>query len=94
MLDYHDDNVCKTLIFCVLNALDNGLRARGGIGDSGIRISFMRDKGHYIQRLIMDDIFFLLVVIIAIDLVFGVIIGEFDALRGEEQKHETDQWRI
>lgn len=57
-LDYHDDNVCKTLIFCVLNALDNGLRARGGIGDSGIRISFMRDKNHYIQRLIMDDIFF------------------------------------
>ena len=90
-LDYHDDNVCKTLIFCVLNALDNGLRARGGIGDSGIRISFMRDKSHYIQRLIMDDIFFLLVVIIAIDLVFGVIIGEFDALRGEEQKHEADR---
>ena len=90
-LDYHDDNVCKTLIFCVLNALDNGLRARGGIGDSGIRISFMRDKGHYIERLIMDDIFFLLVVIIAIDLVFGVIIGEFDALRGEEQKHEADR---
>ena len=90
-LEYHDDNVCSTLIFCVLNALDNGLRARGGIGDSGKRISYMRNSGHYITRLILDDIFFMLVVIIAIDLVFGVIIGEFDALRGQEQLHENDR---
>ena len=90
-IEYQDDNVCFTLTFCVLNALDSGLRARGGIGDSGKRISFMRHKGHYIKRLILDDIFFLLVVIIAIDLVFGIIIGEFDALRGKEQKHEADR---
>jgi inositol 1,4,5-triphosphate receptor type 3 len=90
-LDYYDDNYCKSLKFCVFNAIDNGLRARGGIGDSGKRISFMKNKNHYIERLILDDIFFLLVVIILIDLVFGIIIGEFDALRGEEQKHETDR---
>ena len=90
-LDYYDDNYCKSLKFCVLNTIDNGLRARGGIGDSGKRISFMKHKSHYIERLFLDDIFFLLVVIILIDLVFGIIIGEFDALRGEEQKHETDR---
>ena len=90
-LDYYDDNYCKSLKFCVFNAIDNGLRARGGIGDSGKRISFMKNKSHYIERLILDDIFFLLVVIILIDLVFGIIIGEFDALRGQEQKYETDR---
>ena len=90
-LEYHEDNLCNTLIFCVLNALDSGLRARGGIGDSGKRISYMRNRNHYITRLILDDIFFMLIVIIAIDLVFGVIIGEFDALRGQEQQHENDR---
>ena len=90
-LDYYDDNVCKSLIFCVLNSFDSGLRARGGIGDSGKRISFLRNKSHYIQRIILDDIFFFLIVIISIDLVFGIIIGEFAALREETQKHENDR---
>ena len=90
-LDYYNDNVCKSLIFCVLNSLDSGLRARGGLGDSAIRISFMRHKSHYIERLILDDIFFFFIVIISIDLVFGIIIGEFAALREKTQKHDNDR---
>ena len=89
-LDYYDDNICKSLIFCVLNSFDSGLRARGGIGDSAKRISFMREKNHYINRLILDDVFFFLIVIISIDLVFGIIIGEFAALREQTQKYEND----
>ena len=90
-IEYMDDNVCKTLIFCFLNTLDSGLRARGGIGDSGIRLSYSRNKRHYIRRLIMDDFFFILIVIIAIDLVFGIIIGAFNTLRDEEQRHSADR---
>ena len=74
-----------------LNTLDSGLRARGGIGDSAIRISYNRNKKHYILRLILDDLFFLIIVIIAIDLVFGIIIGAFSTLRNEEQKHSNDR---
>ena len=90
-IEYMDDNVCKTLIFCFLNALDSGLRARGGIADSAIRLSYSRNKRHYIRRLIMDDFFFILIVIIAIDLVFGIIIGAFNTLRDEEQRHSADR---
>ena len=90
-IEYRDDNVCKNLIFCFMNTLDSGLRARGGIGDSAIRISYIRNKNHYIQRLILDDIFFILIVITAIDLVFGIIIGAFATLRNEEQKHSADR---
>ena len=39
----------------------------------------------------MDDFFFILIVIIAIDLVFGIIISAFNNLRDEEQKHSTDR---
>ena len=90
-IEYMDDNVCKTLIFCFLNALDSGLRARGGIADSAIRLSYSRNKKHYIRRLIMDDFFFILIVIIAIDLVFGIIIGAFNTLRDEETRHSADR---
>ena len=88
---YEEDNVCDSLIFCFLNAIDSGLRARGGIGDSGIKISYKKYKKHYILRLILDDIFFLLIIITAIDLVFGIILGAFSTLRNEEQKHLADR---
>ena len=90
-IEYKEDNVCRTLIFCFLNTLDSGLRARGGIGDSAIRLSYTRNKIHYIKRLFIDDIFFILIVIIAIDLVFGIILGAFTILRNEVQKHNADK---
>ena len=90
-IEYTIDNVCDNLIFCFLNALNSGLRARGGIGDSAIRISYETNKYQYIKRLIVDDIFFLLIVITAIDLVFGIIIGAFSSLRNEEQKFMNDK---
>ena len=90
-LNYYSDNYCKTLIFSFLNALDNGLRARGGLGDSAKRISFLKNKKHYIIRLILDDTFFLLIVIIMIDMVFGIIINSFDDLRHRNQKFHKDK---
>ena len=90
-LNYEDDNYCKTLQFSFLTALDTGLRARGGMGDSAKRISYERNKVHYIFRLILDDIFFLLIIIIMIDLVFGIIIKSFDVLRHRNQKYYSDK---
>ena len=90
-IEYQNDNVCQNLIFCFMNTLDSGLRARGGIGDSAIRLSYCKHKVHYIKRLIVDDLFFLLIVIIAIDLVFGIILGAFTILRHKEQRHRMDK---
>jgi hypothetical protein len=90
-IEYQNDNVCQNLIFCFMNTLDSGLRARGGIGDSAIRLSYCKHKIHYIKRLIVDDLFFLLIVIIAIDLVFGIILGAFTILRHKEQRHRMDK---
>ena len=90
-LKYYSDNYCKTLVFAFLNALDNGLRARGGLGDSAKRISFLRNSGHYLVRLVLDDIFFLLIVIIMIDMVFGIVVKSFDELRNRNQKYHSDK---
>jgi hypothetical protein len=87
----NNDNYCKTLVFSFLNGLDNGLRARGGLGDSAKRISFLKNRNHYLSRLLLDDLFFLLIVIIMIDLVFGIIIKSFDELRHRSQKYKSDK---
>ena len=89
-LDYYDDNVCSSLLFCFLTALDSGLRARGGLGDSGERISFARFPGHYAGRIITDDLFFFIIIIIMIDLVFGIVIEAFNVLGAKEQKQKND----
>ena len=90
-INYYQDNCCKTLAFAFLNALDNGLRARGGMGDSAKRISFKRDRDHYILRLILDDIFFFFIVIIMIDLVFGIVLRSFDKLQHRNYKYDLDK---
>ena len=89
-LEYKDDNVCSSLMFCFLTALDSGLRARGGLGDSGERISFARYPGHYAGRIITDDLFFFIVIIIMIDLVFGIVIEAFNHLGVKELKQKND----
>ena len=85
------DNVCDSLIYCFLNAIDSGLRARGGIGDSGIRISYLRNKFHYISRTIMDVLYFLLIVIIAIDMIFGITVGNFGTFQNKILKNRIDR---
>ena len=90
-INYYDDNICKTLAFAFLNALDSGLRARGGLGDSAKKISFNIDKKHYIWRLILDDTFFFLIVIIMIDLVFGIVLRSFDKLQHINYKYQIDK---
>jgi len=90
-LNYYNDNYCKTLAFAFLTALDGGLRARGGLGDLAKRISFSKNKKHYLFRIILDDLFFLSIVIIMIDMVFGIIIKSFDVLRHRNQKYHKDK---
>ena len=90
-ISYNDDNVCDNLIFCFLNALDYGLRARGGIGDSAKSISYLRNFGHYIGRIFLDDLYFLLIVIIMIDIVFIVIERSFISLKNKNEKNSLDK---
>ena len=87
----YEDNYCASLVFCFMSALDYGLRNRGGMGDLMTRISFKRHPSRYIGRIFYDDLFFILVVIIMIDMVFGIIIESFQELGNEEQKHVNDK---
>ena len=85
------DNYCLCLSFCFMTNFDAGIRARGGAADQMIRISFERNTQLYIIRLFYDITYFLICIIIMIDLVFGIILGTFSEMREEERICDNDK---
>ncbi len=90
-IEGYEDNYCESLVFCFLTNIDAGIRARGGAADQMIRVSFERNNAHYISRIFYDVTYFLICIIIMIDLVFGILLGTFSKLREEERMKENDR---
>lgn len=77
------DSMCQTLFNCLLSSVGYGLRSGGGIADFW--------KTDMMYRLIFDMAFFLIIMIIMLNVVFGIIIDTFGSLRAEkmEKYHDT-----
>ena len=56
-----------------------------------IRISFERNTYLYFIRIVYDISYFLICIIIMIDLVFGIILGTFSDMREKERKYDSDK---
>ena len=91
-LEDQDDNFCSSLVFCFLTNIDAGIRARGGTGDMMIKVSFERHTTNYIKRVFFDVTYFLICIIIMIDLVFGIILGTFAEMREQERIQVMDKY--
>eukprot|EP00092_Neocalanus_flemingeri_P012650 GFUD01013633.1.p1 GENE.GFUD01013633.1~~GFUD01013633.1.p1 ORF type:complete len:2696 (-),score=487.89 GFUD01013633.1:214-8301(-) len=77
---------CDTLWMCIITTLNQGLRNGGGIGD--VLRPPSSTEPFYSLRLIYDMLFFFVVIIIVLNLIFGVIIDTFADLRSEKQNKE------
>uniref|UniRef100_A0A8D0ECK9 Inositol 1,4,5-trisphosphate receptor n=1 Tax=Salvator merianae TaxID=96440 RepID=A0A8D0ECK9_SALMN len=89
MEDETEDNTeraCDTLLMCIVTVLNHGLRNGGGVGDILRKPS--KDESLFPARVIYDLLFFFIVIIIVLNLIFGVIIDTFADLRSEKQKKE------
>jgi preprotein translocase subunit SecG len=80
------ENSCENLIMCIITTLNQGLRSGGGIGDV-LRPPSVKDR-YFMGRVMYDLLFFFLVIIIILNLIFGVIIDTFADLRSEKQNKE------
>jgi hypothetical protein len=74
---------CQTLLSCFQFTLGEGLRNGGGVGDV-----LLGDKMG--MRFIVDLVFFLLVIIILLNIIFGIIIDTFSELREEKKERQLD----
>lgn len=84
--DGHKERSCDSLIMCIVTTLNQGLRNGGGIGDVLRHPSI--NEPLYPARVIYDMLFFFIVIIIVLNLIFGVIIDTFADLRSDKQQKE------
>ena len=84
--DSTKERACDTLLMCIVTTLNQGLRNGGGIGDVLRRPSLKENM--FVGRVIYDLLFFFIVIIIVLNLIFGVIIDTFADLRSEKQNKE------
>ncbi|XP_058054159.1 inositol 1,4,5-trisphosphate receptor [Anopheles bellator] len=77
---------CDSMIMCIITTMNQGLRNGGGIGD--ILRAPSRRETLFVPRVIYDLLFFFIVIIIVLNLIFGVIIDTFADLRSEKQQKE------
>ncbi|CAF1170496.1 unnamed protein product [Adineta ricciae] len=80
------ERACDTLFMCIVTTLNKGLRNGGGIGDVLRQPSSQEPL--YFFRVIYDMMFFFVVIIITLNLIFGVIIDNFADLRTEKQRND------
>ncbi|XP_069880061.1 inositol 1,4,5-trisphosphate-gated calcium channel ITPR3 isoform X1 [Dipodomys merriami] len=80
------ERACDTLLMCIVTVMNHGLRNGGGVGDILRKPS--KDESLFPARVVYDLLFFFIVIIIVLNLIFGVIIDTFADLRSEKQKKE------
>jgi len=79
-----EENHCETLLMCIITTLNEGLRNGGGIGDI-LRKPSHTEGPRFFLRFVYDLLFFFILIIIVLNLIFGVIIDTFADLRSEKQ---------
>ncbi|KAL8212672.1 UNVERIFIED_CONTAM: Inositol 1,4,5-trisphosphate receptor type 1, partial [Gekko kuhli] len=77
------EHTCETLLMCIVTVLSHGLRSGGGVGDVLRKPS--KEEPLFAARVIYDLLFFFMVIIIVLNLIFGVIIDTFADLRSLER---------
>jgi hypothetical protein len=84
------ENQCQSLWQCFLFTLNYGFRSGGGVGDVLQKVSFTGDINLYYGRFLYDLSFFVIVVIIILNVIFGIIIDTFAQLRDMKSFIEED----
>jgi len=82
-----EENHCETLLMCIITTLNEGLRNGGGIGDI-LRKPSQSEGMLFMGRVVYDLLFFFILIIIVLNLIFGVIIDTFADLRSEKQQKD------
>lgn len=86
--DHFEHDACVTLNNCVLHILTSGLRQGGGIGDRMKEVNY--GENMYLRRTIYDFLFWAIMIVIFLNILFGIIIDTFAELRDEKNKKEED----
>eukprot|EP00026_Physarum_polycephalum_P000121 Phypoly_transcript_00121.p1 GENE.Phypoly_transcript_00121~~Phypoly_transcript_00121.p1 ORF type:complete len:2101 (+),score=228.03 Phypoly_transcript_00121:347-6649(+) len=80
--------LCESLWMCLVNVVNYGLRSGGGIGDMLSSMQWEDKDSRW--RIIYEISFFFLVIVILLNIIFGIIIDTFGELRAQNKAIEND----
>ena len=84
------DEMCKSLIYCFLTMINNGLRWHCGVGKITRSESYILHFWAFVHRFLFDLIFFWLIEAIMLKIVYGIILDSFGELREAHNLIEKD----
>jgi uncharacterized membrane protein len=83
-LQFIDDEnleMCFNFLHCYIMHINFGMRSGGGFGEALLYPSYTGNKNIYIFRTIFDMIFFITIIVIILEIIFGLIVDSFGELR-------------
>jgi len=83
------ESLCQSLWECFLTTLNNGLRLTGGIGDILVKVPW-DEKGKYYNKWFFEFSYFLIVVVLILNIFLGIIVSTFAQLRDEKKSIQQD----
>ena len=83
------ENFCQDMVQCFLGLVNSGLRQGGGIGDITKPITYT-DKWKYFTKLAFDSSFHIFIIVILLNIFFGIIIDTFAQLRDQKKRIDFD----
>jgi hypothetical protein len=94
-LNRKGDSICQSMMHCFLSNINYGLRGGGGIGENLPTQTAAKEniQGFYF-RAVYDLTFFLVVITILLNIIFGIIIDTFAQLRSLKDETESDMKNI
>ena len=84
------DQMCRSLLYCFLTMINNGLRWHCGVGKITRSESYIIHFWPFIHRFAFDLLFFWLIEAIMLKIVYGMILDSFGELRQEHYLIEKD----
>lgn len=85
-------NVCQSLTACIFFFFNYGIRSGGGVGDT-LPVLYINNNLFWI-RFIMDAIFYIIVILLFLNMINGIIISGFTEYREKlEEKIDTQKNR-
>lgn len=84
------ESMCDNMIQCFVAVINLGLRNGGGIGDA-IKPETFSETESYLSKFFYTFTFHLIVILVMLNIVFGIIIDTFAQLRDEKRFIENDQ---
>jgi hypothetical protein len=85
------ENECETFLSCFLTHIADGLKRHGGVGDIMPNSSFLIDQPYFYGFLLFKVMYFIICIVLLLNIIFGIIIDTFRELRIKYQQNLYDQ---